>query len=157
MNKFKISQNGINLIKTQESCRLKAYQNTINGKKDRITIAYGHTGFLNGQELKLTDVITQQQAEELLKADLIVRENGINRLVTVKITQNQFDALMSLVYNIGLGDATHGFMGSTLLKDLNRGDFIGASKQFYVWNKVGATVCATLSRRRATEAMLFNK
>ncbi|KQD16250.1 lysozyme [Acinetobacter baumannii] len=69
------------------------------------------------------------------------------------LTQNQFDALVSLAYNIGSG----AFKGSTLLKLLNKGDYKGAADQFLVWNKAGGKVMKGLVRRREAERALFLK
>ncbi len=153
INNFKTGPDGIKLIKEIEKLELHAYQKTINGVKDKITIGYGHTGMLNGRPLTLNDTITKFEAEQLFKNDLSAFERIINESVRVKINQNQFDALMSLSYNIG----ANAFKNSTLLKLLNKGDFTGARNQFYRWNKSGGKDSLGLTRRRAKEADLFNK
>ena len=85
--------------------------------------------------------------------DLKKFESAVNSAVTVPINQNQFDALVSLTYNIGTG----AFKESTLLKKLNAGDCRGASAQFVVWNKGGGKVMQGLVNRRAVERELFEK
>ena len=105
-----ISQNGIDLIKHFEGCELKAYKCPAGVW----TIGYGHIkGVQEG------DVITEQQANEMLVEELHEYENYINTLVNVPLNQNQYDALVSWVYNLGGGN----LKSSTLLKVLNSGDY----------------------------------
>jgi lysozyme len=141
----KTSDKGINLIKNFEGCRFKAYKCPAGVW----TIGYGHTN-----NVRQDDVITQQEADELLKRDLVRFEDAVNSLVKVPLNQNQFDALVSFCYNVGYGDK--GFGGSTMLKLINAKDFKGAAEQFARWNKAGATVLAGLVKRRKAEADLFS-
>ena len=92
----RIGQNGINLIKHFEGCRLTAYKCPAG----RLTIGVGHTGQVNGQPIKEGLVITRQQADDLLKQDLKAFEDGVSKLLHVQVTQNQFDAMISLAFNI---------------------------------------------------------
>jgi lysozyme len=140
---MKISPKGVYLIKTFEGCKLNAYLCSAKVQ----TIGYGHTG-----DVKPGDTITQHQAEELLIFDLERFEVGVNDLVKVEITQNQFDALVSLAFNIGLGN----FKSSTLLRMINAGDANTAGPQFPRWNKAAGKVNAGLTRRRAAERDLYN-
>lgn len=142
---MKISKNGINLIKEFESLKLKAYPDPGTGGKPW-TIGYGHT-----KGVKLGDVISKQQAEQYLRDDLNEFESGVSRLVTVQINQNQFDALVSFAFNVGLGALEK----STLLRLLNAGDYAGAAEQFPRWNKAAGKVLNGLIRRRAAEQALF--
>lgn len=112
-----VSQKGIKLIKNFEGCRLKAYKCPAGVW----TIGYGHTN-----NVRPDDVLTQEKAEKLLKIDLIIHENNVDKLVTVPLNQNQFDALVSLEYNIGYEN----FKSSTLLRKLNKKDYKGAAEQF---------------------------
>lgn len=89
----------------------------------------------------------------LLRADLGTAEAAVNRLVTVPLTQNQFDALVSLVFNIGEGN----FSKSTLLRRLNAGEREAAAGQFGRWNKSKGVELAGLTKRRAAERELFLK
>ena len=139
---FKISQTGIDLIKSFEGCSLKAYRCPANV----LTIGYGHTG-----GVKEGQVITQQEAERLLRVDLGSYEAAVNKYVKTVINQNQFDALVSFAYNCGCG----ALQKSTLLKLLNKGDYRSAADQFYLWNKGGGQVLKGLVRRRAAEKELF--
>lgn len=138
-----ISKNGLDLIKQFESLQLKAYKCSANVW----TIGYGHT-----KNVKEGDCISQDQANCFLMRDLYSVELAIVRLVKVKLNQNQFDALCSLIFNIGIS----AFKKSTLLAKLNNGDYVGAAEQFRRWNKVNNVVMAGLVRRRQAEEDLFN-
>lgn len=138
-----ICKNGLDLIKQFESLQLKAYKCSANVW----TIGYGHT-----KNVKEGDRISQDQANCFLMQDLYSVERAIVRLVKVKLNQNQFDALCSLIFNIGIS----AFNKSTLLAKLNTGDYVGAAEQFRRWNKVNNVVMAGLVRRRQAEEDLFN-
>ncbi|SPF82136.1 Phage lysin (EC 3.2.1.17)  len=137
----------VNAIKEHEGLRLKAYLDSVGVW----TIGYGDTG----PDVVKGLVITKEQAEERLRKRLVEFEGCVNRAVKVKLTQNQFDALVSLVYNIGPTN----FNSSTLLRKLNAGDYAGAADQFLVWNKgrVGGklVVIDGLANRRKAERQLF--
>lgn len=142
------SKNGINLIKKYEGCVLKAYKCPANVW----TIGYGHTsGVKEGQK------ITKTQAEEYLKKDLVKYEKSVNKLVIVDLNQNQFDALISFTYNVGMGNLGK----STLLKKLNDNNYIGASTEFLKWNKAVVNgkkkELKGLTKRRKAEKKLFLK
>lgn len=140
---MKISNKGIALIKEYEGCKLKAYRCSANV----LTIGYGSTG----SHVKEGVVITQAEAEELLKKDLVRFEDGVTKLVSVPITQSMFDALVSFSFNLGLGN----LKSSTLLKKVNAGDKAGAANEFGKWTKAGGKVLAGLVRRREAERQLF--
>ena len=140
---MKISQAGIDLIKRYETLRLKAYLPTPN---DVPTLGWGHTDCVT-----LDDTCTEEQAEEWLRQDCVWAEDCVNRHVTVPLQQNEFDALVSLVFNIG---GTN-FIKSTLLRLLNDGDLDGASEQFLRWDKQKGATLAGLTRRRKEEKELF--
>ncbi|KMN76189.1 muraminidase [Chromobacterium sp. LK11] len=140
-----ISANGVKLIQQFEGLRLKAYQDAVGVW----TIGYGHTG----PDVTPGLVITQAQADALLARDLSRFEAGVTRLVQVPLNQNQFDALVSFSYNLGLGS----LQNSTLLRLLNQRDYAGATAQFPRWNKAGGKVLPGLTRRRAAEQALFLK
>lgn len=135
----------IDIIKKHEGLRLEAYMPTPN---DVWTIGYGHT-HTTEKGMK----ITAGQAESLLRKDILWVEKAVNKLVVVPLTQNQFDALSSLVFNIGEG----AFSTSTLLRLLNAGDYEGAANQFPRWNKQKGRVLNGLTRRRQEERQLFLK
>jgi lysozyme len=116
------------------------------------TIGWGATKGLDGSAItQKTKPITDEEAEKLLSHHLVHFEDAIKRLVTIPLNQNQFDALVSLVYNIGSGN----FTKSTLLRFLNTNDVLGAADQFLVWRKAGGRVMAGLERRRSEERELF--
>lgn len=142
---MKISQVGIDLIKSFEGCRLTAYYDAVHV----LTIGYGSTG----SHVKPGMKITQTEAEALLKKDLIRFENGVNELVNVPLNQFQFDSLVSFSFNLGLGN----LKSSTLLKKLNNKDYAGAALEFPKWNKAGGKVLNGLTRRREAEKSLFLK
>ncbi|RAI15348.1 MAG: hypothetical protein DKM22_04350 [Candidatus Melainabacteria bacterium] len=140
-----ISQNGIELIKKFEGCRLEAYKCPAG----ILTIGYGHTG----SEVRLGQKITQEQAEKYLKQDLTIHSNNVSRLVKVPLNQNQYDALVSFEYNVGYGN----FASSTMLKLLNQKKYSEAAAQFGRWVYANKKVLQGLVRRRAAEKELFVK
>jgi len=113
------------------------------------SIGFGH--FIQAGESFDTS-ITEPEARALLADDVRIAEDAINSLVDVQLTQQQFDSLVSLVYNIGAGAFRH----STLLARLNEGDAAGAAAQFAVWNKSNGGVIPALVNRRQREAALFS-
>jgi lysozyme len=140
---MRISQTGIDLIRRHEGLRLKTY--VCPGGMP--TIGYGHTG----SEAFPDNEITADEADKLLRADLMGYEAAIEECVIAGLSQNQFDSLVSLIYNIGAG----AFERSTLLRLLNQGDYTGAANQFCLWNKAGGKILPGLLRRRCEEAILF--
>ncbi len=144
---YKISNSGINKIKKHEALMLKPYKDDA----DKWTIGYGHL-LKNGE---WWDNITEAFAEDLLRQDLAIAENAVNKYVLVPVSQNQYDALVSFVYNVGAG----AFKNSTLLKKLNSGDIAGASSEFLHWNKITLNgvkkVSPGLIARREREQRLF--
>lgn len=139
---MKTSAEGVALIKKFEGCELTAYQCSAGVW----TIGYGHTkGIEEGME------ITQQEAEDMLVEELHEYENYINDNVTAPLSQNQFDAMVSWVYNLGPAN----LKASTLLKVLNAGDYDGVPAQIKRWNKAGGVTLDGLIRRREAESLLF--
>lgn len=142
--------------------KLEAFRGDLyNDQADHCTIGYGHLvhyGKCDGSESKeFRNGITKEQAKALLIDDIAEYEDYVKKHVTVPLTQNQFDALVCFVYNVG-GVA---FKGSTLLKLLNKKAYNGASNQFPVWNKVRIdgqlVVSGGLVKRRKAEKDLFDK
>lgn len=140
-------QAGLNLTEAEEGLRLTAYPDPGTGG-DPWTIGYGHTG----ADVHPGLVITKDKAEQLLRADVRTAEAAVKRLVKVQLSQNQYDALVDFVFNVGEGN----FAYSTLLKLLNQGNFKAASLQFDRWNKAGGKILNGLIRRRDNEEALFN-
>ena len=139
---YRTSQHGIEKIKEHEALRLKPYKDVAG----ILTIGYGHV-LINGE---WWDEITPAFAEELLKNDLSIAERAVSELVTVGITQNQYDALVSFVFNVGV----NAFKDSTLLRKINAGDE-SAKDEFYRWKYAGGEVIAGLVNRRERERELF--
>lgn len=144
-----LSDNGMKLLEQFEGLRLEAYLDSAG----IYTIGWGSIKYPNGSKVKLGDKITKDQAKEYKLYDLKEFESTVNTYVTVPLSQNQYDALVSLSYNIGSG----AFKNSTLLKKLNSGDYKGAAEQFLVWNKVNSKRVQGLVNRREAERNLFLK
>ena len=144
---MRISEHGIAVGHYFESCKLTAYPDP--GSKDGKpwTIGWGHTG----PEVVKGLVWTQAWADDVFRTDLKRFESAVGGLVTVVMTQGQFDALVLFAYNIG----STAFASSTLLKMLNAGDCAGSALQFRRWNKNDGKVMRGLVRRRAAEECLF--
>lgn len=138
------SPSGVKAIQEHEGLVLTPYQDAVGVW----TVGYGHTGSEFAQGKK---PITKKKATELLKQDLKDAENAVNKHVKVALSQKQFDALVSLVFNIGVGN----FSKSTLLKKLNSGDYLGAADEFPKWRKAGNKVLPGLVSRRASERAMF--
>ena len=143
-----ISNEGITLLKNFEGLRLDAYQDS----GGVWTIGYGHTSAAGGMRVDKGLRITSQQAEQLLQDDLArMTYPVIERWVSVPLTQGQFDALSSFIYNLGEGQVSQ----STLLKLLNAKDYQGASNEFDRWVYAGGTKVNGLIRRRQSEREIF--
>lgn len=143
VNNLTYSKDGLAITEQFEGCRLVAYQDQVGVW----TIGYGHTG--SGVVSGLS--ITQDQAEDLLTSDVAASAAYVNAAVTVELQQNEFDALVDFVFNLGRG----AFAGSTLLKNLNAGQFDAAAAQFDLWDHAGGQVVAGLLRRRQAEQAMF--
>ena len=115
------------------------------------TIGFGTIKYPNGVRVKKGDTCTLDQAKEYMRHDLIEFEHTVNSSVKVPLNQNQFDALVSLAYNIG----SNAFKSSTLVKKLNAGDYQGAADQFNAWVNAGGKRMQGLVNRRDREKLLF--
>ncbi|MEW5278120.1 lysozyme [Citrobacter freundii] len=144
------SPNGIVLIKKFEGCRLTAYPDPGTGSAPW-TIGYGWTHPVDGKPVRPGMTIDQATADRLLKTGLVSYENDVLKLVRVKLTQGQFDALVSFAYNVG----SRALSTSTLLKKLNVGDIKGAADEFLRWNKAGGKVMPGLTNRRKAGRDVF--
>lgn len=138
-----ISKRGISFIKRWEECRLAAYRDG----GGVWTIGYGHTGHVLAGL-----VINHQQAEDLLRSDIQVAERGIRQAVEVPLSQNEYDALTSFVFNIGETQ----FFGSTLRARLNNCDYQAAADQFPRWCYDNGKMVKGLLNRRRDERLLFS-
>jgi lysozyme len=142
MDRMRISQIGIDLIKFFEGCKLTAYLDA----SGTWTIGYGHTRLARSGW-----IINQAEAEDLLKTDLLHTE-ALIRGLGLSLNQNQFDALVSLVYNIGIGNLRRSTLLRMLQKDPN--DFF-LVYEFPKWRKAGGKILPGLERRRKAEAILY--
>ena len=144
---MKLSQKGVDFIKSHEALRLKAYQDS----KGVWTIGWGHT-----KGVKPGDVITREQAEQFIRDDFAWVEHTLNAdLVTGRdkplVTQNEFDALCSLVFNIG----SQAYLDSTVRRKIKQGDKMAAAHAFGMWVYSNHKFIQGLANRRADEVRLF--
>jgi lysozyme len=142
---MKLSAEGLELIKRSEGFRDHAYTDVAGFP----TIGYGHRiaageSFPNG--------VNEQRAEAILAADVGEAERAVARLVKVELTQGQLDALVDFCFNLGAGRLA----GSTLLKELNAGQYGAAAGQLLVWDHAGGQVNAGLKARREAEFRLWS-
>lgn len=142
MTRRAINKSGLDLVKASEGLRLKAYRCPAN----ILTIGYGSTG----SHVKEGMVITEAQAEELLRSDLRRFEDAVAEAAP-SATENQFSAMVSLAFNIGIG----AFLKSTVLRKAKAGEHVAAAEAFKMWNKGGGKVLPGLVKRRAAEAQLY--
>ena len=134
---------GLSLIKRFEGLRLAAYDDGAGVQ----TIGFGHTaGVRRGQ------TITTAQADAFLRDDLATAELEVARLVTTPLNQNEFDALVSFVFNCG----ARAFAASTLLRLINAGQRSAVPAEFARWNHAGGRVIPGLTKRRAAEGALWS-
>lgn len=149
----RISDKGVKLIQAFEGCHKKQPDGRYKAYRDPVgvlTIGWGHTNH-HGRPFDEDDIWTKEECDAALMDDLARFESAVSRLVTVNLTQYQFDALVSFTYNVGIANLTR----STLLKKLNAGDTKGAAQEFHRWNRAKGKVFPGLVRRRASEALLF--
>lgn len=139
---MKVSDEGLELIKRFEGCKLTAYKDSVGV----LTIGYGHT-----IGVRVGDTCTQEQADDWLRDDSHRAETCIQQCVSADLTQGEFDALVSFVFNLGCGN----FRGSRLLQCINDGRMDEAAEQFKRWNKARGQVLAGLTARREAEAERF--
>jgi lysozyme len=137
-----ISQEGISLIKKFEGCELEAYKCAAGVW----TIGYGHT-----KDVKEGDSILKEDAESMLVHELQEYCNDVDIAVKVDLKQNEFDALVSWTYNLGLTNLN----SSTMLRVLNEGKHDEVPAQMKRWNKASGQVKQGLVRRREAEALMF--
>ncbi len=155
---MQMSQHGLDLLTQWEGCELKVY----NDAAGLPTIGVGHlltkseltSGkiTIGGVPVKYSNGITAQQAEQLLAQDLGPTEAAVNNGVKVKLSQNQFDALTSFTFNVGVS----AFTNSTLLKLLNQGQYAQVPEQLMRWTRAGGRVVQGLVNRRQNEIKLWN-
>lgn len=136
------NQAGVDLIKRFEGFRAKAYRCPAGV----LTIGYGHTKGVGKR-----DIVTRGRAEALLKEDLRDAEKGVTKYITAQLNDNQFAALVSFTFNLGVGS----LKSSTLRKRLNKREYFAVPGELNRWNKAGGKRLAGLVRRRKAEGELF--
>lgn len=129
---------------------VKAYPDPATGGKPW-TIGWGSTTDEQGNPIVPGTIWSRDRAERRFEMDLAAFSSKVRALLTAPTSDSQFAAMVSLAYNIGMGN----FQSSTLLRKHNAGDYAGAKAQFAVWNKANKKVMAGLTRRRAAEASLY--
>lgn len=142
-----ISEKGLTLLKHYEGCKLTAYQDSVG----IWTIGWGNTYYPDNTRVKQGDTISQAYADELLLNIVKRFEMAVNNGLKVVVKQTQFDALVCLCYNIGVGN----FGKSSLLNKINALD-PKASERFLLWNKAGGKVVKGLTYRRQSEKYLYD-
>ena len=141
---LKIGHAGSDLIKSYERCRLRAYLPTPD---DKLTVGWGHTG----SDVTADTVWTQEEADAAFLKDLEWVEECVGKAVTAQLTQNEYDSVCSLVFNIGCTN----FGKSTLVKLINEHNFDAAALEFRRWSKQKGVELAGIVRRRVAEEKLF--
>ncbi len=144
---MKYTGSGLALTESFEGIRLAAYPDPASGG-DPWTIGYGHT-----KGVKRGDICTPAQAVAWLIEDAQWAQDEVNQLVTHDIDQDENNSLVDFVFNLGAGK----FASSTLLKDINAGNFEAAANEFEKWDMAAGKVMAGLLRRRLAEKALFEK
>ena len=146
---YKLSKRGLELIKDFEQFRSKPYLDAAGIP----TIGYGTTYYSDGRKVTLSDKpITKKQASWMLREQIANHyAAAVNRYSQVEMTQNQFDAIVSFAYNVGI----YALQKSTLLKYHNQKKFKKASNEFLRWDHAGGKRLRGLTIRRATERCLY--
>lgn len=150
----KIGSEGLKLIMESEGWSSKPYPDPATGGIP-YTIGYGNTFYEDGKKVKLTDIpITKERGLELLKMTLMTFEKYVDSFTRDDLTQNQFDALCSFVYNLGPTN----FKSSTLLKKVNiNPNDPTIADEFKKWNRGNGKIMKGLTLRREKEAILYFK
>ncbi|EOS96672.1 lysozyme [Erwinia tracheiphila] len=145
---MKISDNGIAFIKKEEGERLDAYLGAVGIP----TIGVCHTGEVHGMPIAKNTRITAEESTALLKEDLQMTESTIAKNITALLSQNQYDALCSLIFNIGSG----AFAGSSVKRKLNAWDYKGAADAFLMWKRAGKDLDILLPRRQRERELFLS-
>jgi lysozyme len=143
-----VNDAGVKQIAKFESFSPTIYRDSAGNQ----TIGYGHLITVSDGSI-YDNGITQDQALKLLHADISTAEKSVNNLVKVPLNQNQFNALVSLVFNIGSGN----FAKSSILRELNRGNYRQAASDFALYNRADHKINIGLIKRRDIEASIFTQ
>jgi lysozyme len=145
---MKLNQSGIDLMHQFEGLKLDAYLCPAKIP----TIGWGSTFYEDGRKVKLGDKITKERADNLFLAIAEDFAKRVRTLLKKEVTENQFSALVSFAYNVGVGN----LRTSTLLKKVNANPSDPSiNTEFLKWNKAGGKVLAGLTRRREAESKLY--
>jgi lysozyme len=145
---MRINDKGIALIKSFEGCKLRAYQDSVG----IWTVGYGATFYQDGSKVKSVDILTQQQADDLLNYHVNLFADKVKPLIKGELSDNQFSALVSFAFNLGAGALSK----STLLKKVNANpEDESIRAEFAKWDKAGGKQLRGLTRRRKAEADLY--
>ena len=147
-NQMKLSDTGFNILGELEGIGLRPYKDSVGIP----TIGIGSTYYEDGTKVKMTDkAITKERAIQLAKNVVKSFEEQVNKSILLPMTQNQFDAMVLLCYNIGKS----GFARSSVVRNFNLGNIQRAADSFLLWNKAGGKVVQGLVNRRKKERSLF--
>ena len=147
-NHMQLSTNGFNLLAELEGVVLNPYKDSVGIP----TIGIGSTYYEDGTKVTMKDkAITKERAIQLAKNVVKSFEARVNKSIIVPMTQNQFDAMVLLCYNIG----ESGFARSSVVRNFNAGNLQKAADSFLLWNKAGGKVSKGLTNRRQKERNLF--
>ena len=147
-NQMKLSANGFKLLGELEGIVLRPYKDSVGIP----TIGIGSTYYEDGTKVKMSDkAITKERAIQLAKNVVKSFEARVNKSIVLTMTQNQFDAMVLLCYNIG----ESGFARSSVVRNFNAGNLQKAADSFLLWNKAGGLVSKGLTNRRNIERTLF--
>jgi len=143
---------GEELIKSFESCVLKAYIDTYDTHGNAVySIGWGHSNSLGDPKVTAGMVITNEQAEQIFRKDAEIFENKVKKYVTVTLNQNQFDALVCMVYNV----STAHFLEMIKISGLNEEHYDNVPDAMMHYNVSGGRILRGLTRRRTEEGALI--
>jgi lysozyme len=144
---MQMTEEGLALIRQFEGFRSQAYRDAVGVW----TIGFGHTAMAGPPEVKPGMTVSRREGEAMLKRDVARFADGVRGRLTVQLSPQQFSALVSFAYNVGLGN----FARSSVLKAANARDLNAVPRRLALWNKAGGRVLPGLVRRRAAEGALF--
>jgi lysozyme len=144
---MKVTEAGLSLIRESEGFRERAYRDAVGVW----TIGYGHTSAAGAPHVTPAMRVTRAEAEDILARDVAMFVKGVRKLLACELADEQFSALVSFAYNVGLTN----FAASSVLKAVNSGDFDAVPRRLALWVKAGGRTLPGLVRRRAAEAALF--
>jgi lysozyme len=144
---MEINEEGLALIRKFEGFRARAYRDAVGVW----TIGYGHTAMAGAPQVKAGLSVTREKAAQILVRDVVQFSEGVASAVKVELNDNQFSALVSFAYNVGLGN----FRKSSVLKAVNAEDHDTVPRRLALWNRAGGRVLPGLVTRRAAEGALY--